>query len=107
MSINNNFREDDLEKASIEILEEMGYEYLYGLYISVDGEYPEREDYRGVLLKQRVLDALYRNNKGFSEEAINDAYRQIISTHSTMLIENNLNFHSLLKDGIDVSVKKR
>lgn len=55
MSINNNFREDDLEKASIEILEEMGYEYLYGLYISVDGEYPEREDYRGVLLKQRVL----------------------------------------------------
>ncbi|MGL5068968.1 MAG: type I restriction endonuclease subunit R [Sarcina sp.] len=106
MSKSSNFIEDDLEHASIEILEEMGYEYLYGPNISVDGECPERSSYKDVLLKQRVLDALYRNNKGFSDDAMNDAYRQIISVHSAMLIENNMNFHKLLKDGIDVPVKK-
>ncbi|MGL4875281.1 MAG: type I restriction endonuclease [Clostridium sp.] len=101
-----NYLEDNLEKASIEILEEMGYEYLYGPDISMDGEYPERKDYMEILLKDRVLDALARNNKGFSDDAISDAYRQIISVHSAMLIENNMNFHSLLKEGIDVPIRK-
>ena len=63
-----NFVESDLEEACIEVLQEMGYEYKYGPDISVDGEYPERASYRDVLLKDRILDALFRINKGFSED---------------------------------------
>ncbi len=84
----------------------MGYEYKYGPDISVDGEYPERASYRDVLLKDRILDALFRINKGFSEDSIKNAYRQITSFSSAMLIENNLEFFKLLKEGIDVPVKK-
>ena len=101
-----NFVESDLEEACIEVLQEMGYEYKYGPDISVDGEYPERASYRDVLLKDRILDALFRINKGFSEDSIKDAYRQITSFSSAMLIENNLEFFKLLKEGIDVPVKK-
>lgn len=101
-----NFVESDLEEACIEVLQEMGYEYKYGPDISVDGDYPERASYRDVLLKDRILDALFRINKGFSEDSIKDAYRQITSFSSAMLIENNLEFFKLLKEGIDVPVKK-
>ncbi len=89
-----NFVESDLEEACIEVLQEMGYEYKYGPDISVDGEYPERASYRDVLLKDRILDALFRINKGFSEDSIKNAYRQITSFSSAMLIENNLEFLS-------------
>lgn len=106
MDLNQNFKEDALEEGAIDILEEIGYSYAFGPDISMDGSNPERQNYKDVILENRVLDALYRNNKGFNDEAINDAYRQIISIHSASLIENNMNFHKLLKEGIDVPVTK-
>ena len=49
-----NFTEEYLEEAAIEILQELGYTYVFGPDISCDGEYPERKDYREVILEERV-----------------------------------------------------
>ncbi|PLX01131.1 MAG: DEAD/DEAH box helicase [Marinilabiliales bacterium] len=106
MSLFENFTEDYLEEAAIEILKELGYDYVFAPDISCDGEYPERKDYREVLLEERVKDALYIINRELPAEAIEDAYRQIITFNSPMLEENNRYFHKLLVEGIEVSYKE-
>lgn len=103
MSFLENFTEDFLEQAVIEILQEMEYEYVFGPEIGHDGEYPERDDYHEVILNQRLRDALFTLNRHLPEDALEDAYRQIISFNSPSLQENNKQFHKLLVEGIDVS----
>ncbi|MDO4536312.1 MAG: type I restriction endonuclease subunit R [Clostridium perfringens] len=106
MSLLENFTEDLLEEAAIEIFKELDYGYAFGPDISFDGAYPEREDYKDVILKDRVLDALSSINRGFPEEALQEAYRKIISFNSPILIDNNKDFYKLLVEGIDVSVDR-
>ncbi|WP_347451853.1 type I restriction endonuclease subunit R [Acetoanaerobium noterae] len=103
MSFLENFTEDLLEEAAIEILQSLGYDYVFGPDISLGGDYEERIDYREVVLGNRVKDALFRINKGIPAEALEEAYRRIITFNSPMLEENNRSFHRLLTEGIDVS----
>ncbi len=101
-----NFTEDSLEKAVIETLQEMDYEYAFGPDLSVDGPRPERKDYREVILEGRLRDTLYKLNRGLPPDAIEDVYRRVITFNSPSLIENNRQFHKLLTEGVDVSFHK-
>ncbi|TLS35297.1 type I restriction endonuclease subunit R [Pseudalkalibacillus caeni] len=103
MSFLENFTEDRLEEAAIEILQELGYEYLFGPNLSYDGEHPERKDYRTVILEDRIKDALFKHNRHLPQEALDEAFRQIIALNSPSLEENNRHFHRLITEGIDVS----
>lgn len=106
MSLLENFTEDLLEEAAIEILQGLGYEHVFAPDISVDGQYPERKDYKEVILEQRIQDALFKINKDLPSVALEEAYRQIITFNSPMLEENNRSFHKLLVEGIEVSFKQ-
>jgi type I restriction enzyme R subunit len=103
MSALENFTEDRLEQAAIEIFKELGYDYVFAPDISCDGDYSERKDYRDVILKDGVKDALFRINRDLPEEALEDAYRQIITFNSPVLEENNCYFHRLLMEDAEVS----
>ena len=103
MSLLENFTEDLLEEAAIEILQNLDYNYAFGPDISLGGKDEERKDYREVILRNRVHDALYGINKKLPNEGLEEAYRQIITFNSPMLTENNRNFHKLLTEGIEVS----
>ena len=107
MSLTENFTEDLLEEAAIEILQDLGYEYAFGPDISYGGDYEERKDYHEVILENRVKDALFRINRDLPTEALEEAYRQIITFNSPMLEENNRRFHKLLVEGIEVSFKEK
>lgn len=106
MSLFENFTEDLLEQAAIEILEEMGYSYAFGPDIAYDGDSPERFNYKDVILEQRVKDALFTINRHLPEEALDEAYRKLITFNSPILVDNNKEFHKLLVEGIDVSFSK-
>ncbi|NYS75866.1 MULTISPECIES: type I restriction endonuclease subunit R [Bacillus] len=106
MSLFENFTEDLLEEAVIEILQEMNYEYVFGPEIGHDGERPERQDYREVILEQRLRDSLYKLNCDLPEDALEEAYRKVITFNSPSLTENNKQFHSLLVEGVDVTFRK-
>lgn len=106
-SFNENFTEDLLEEAAIEILQNLGYHYAFGPDISLGGDAQERKDYREVILESRVKDALFKINRDLPVEALEDAYRQIITFNSPMLEENNRHFHKLLVEGIEVSFKEK
>lgn len=106
MSLFENFTEDLLEEAAIEIFQEMEYSYVFAPDIGHDGDKPERNNYRDVILEQRVRDALFNLNRHLPEEALDEAYRKIITFNSPILEENNKEFHKLLVEGIDVSFRK-
>lgn len=106
MSLFENFTEDLLEEAAIEIFQEMEYSYVFAPDIGHDGDKSERNNYRDVILEQRVRDALFNLNRHLPEEALDEAYRKIITFNSPILEENNKEFHKLLVEGIDVSFRK-
>ncbi|MEW5952501.1 MAG: type I restriction endonuclease subunit R [Bacillota bacterium] len=101
-----NFYESDLEEATLEWFEELGYEVIFAPDIAPDGEYPEREDYGDVILAERLKEALVRINPKLPDEAIEEAFRQIIMPQSPSLIMNNKAFQKMITDGIDVQVKQ-
>ncbi|EQK46744.1 type I site-specific deoxyribonuclease, HsdR family protein [[Clostridium] bifermentans ATCC 19299] len=100
------FDEETLELATLEILEGLGYEHIKGPDISPGGEHPQRESYSDVILQDRVKNALFKINKHLPQEALDEAYRQIIAFNSPSLEENNKHFHNLMVNGIDVSFKE-
>lgn len=102
-----NYTEAELEQATLEWFEELGYETLYAPEISPDGEYPERQDYLDVVLENRLKDALSLINKHLPEEAVVEAYRKIAIPQSPSLIMNNKAFHKMITDGIDVSYRQK
>ena len=61
--------EDQVELKSSEWFKELGYQYDCGYDIAVDGETPERTDYRSVVLKDRLLSALTRINSDIPKSA--------------------------------------
>ncbi len=101
-----NFCESHLEEATLDWFEELGYEVIFAPDIAPDGEYPEREDYSDVILKERLREALIRINPKLPEDAIAEALRRILIPQSPSLLMNNKSFHKLITDGIDVPVKQ-
>jgi type I restriction enzyme R subunit len=100
------FCESQLEVATLEWFEELGYESVYGPEIACDGEYPEREDFSDVVLSERLRSALTLINPKLPSTAIDEALRQVLIPLSPGLLMNNMAFQKMLTDGVDVSVKR-
>ena len=101
-----NFCESHLEEAAMEWFGELGYETAFGPDLAPDGPYPEREDYGDVLLVGRLRGALERLNPKLSEDALDDAVRQIAVPQSPSLLQNNRAFHKFITDGVTVPVRR-
>ncbi len=95
--------EHSIEEFAIEILDKLGYEYLYAPNIAPDGETPERETYEQVLLVERLQNAVKRINKFIPADAQAEAIKEIQRIASPELLANNEAFHRLLTEGIPVS----
>lgn len=94
--------EDQLEKLCLEWFRESGYSYAYGPDIAFDGDYPEREDYRQVVLSDRLLSSMQKINPHIPLAALEEAALTITKPESPVLIHNNRAFHKLLLEGVPV-----
>ena len=101
------YQESELEMAALEWFEELGYEIVFGPDIGPDGNYPEREDYSDVILKERLRDALFDNNKHIPKDTLEEALREILVPKHVSLIENNKTFHKYITDGITVNYRTK
>ncbi|MHA1678466.1 MAG: type I restriction endonuclease, partial [Promethearchaeota archaeon] len=54
--------ESKIENFTIELLENFGYQYLYGPDIAPDGNRPERQSFEDVLLLEYLQKAVNRIN---------------------------------------------
>lgn len=98
--------EDQIEQTTLSILQELNYNYLHGLDISPDGTAPEREIYSDVILTQRLRNAITRLNPNIPPTAREEALKKVLRSESSDLLSNNIRFHQLLTDGIDVEYRE-
>ncbi|MFA5106198.1 MAG: type I restriction endonuclease subunit R [Candidatus Micrarchaeia archaeon] len=101
--------ENEIEQEALKIFASMGYEIVYGPDIAPapDGVKPERESYSQVVLVGRLKAALKRINPGLSDGVLDEAVKKIQRSESQNLLKNNLAFHELLVNGMDLQVKEK
>ena len=95
--------ENHIELLAIQRLESLGYHYLYGPDIALDGYSPERESFEQVLLANRLITAVRKINPEIPVDAQNEAIKEIQRIASPELLANNETFHRLLTEGIPVT----
>jgi type I restriction enzyme R subunit len=95
--------ENIIEAFAIELLDKLGYEYIYAPEIAHDSENPQRESYAQVLLLSRLQNAVKRINHSIPADAQAEAIKEIQRIASPELLTNNETFHRLLTEGIPVS----
>ncbi|UCO96399.1 type I restriction endonuclease subunit R [Metapseudomonas lalkuanensis] len=98
--------EDQLEQETLGWLNELGYTHLYGPDIAHDGDNPERESYRDVLLTMRLRAAIARLNPHVPLAAREDALRQVLELGVPVQLSANRLFHRLLVSGVPVQYQK-
>ena len=75
--------ENHIETFAIEILERLGYEYIYAPEIAPDSENPQRESFQQVLLVSSLEKAIKRINPTLPIEVLNEAIKEIEEIIST------------------------
>lgn len=98
--------EDQLEQETLGWLTELGYVHLYGPDIAHDGDNPERESYRDVLLTMRLRTAIARLNPQIPLAAREDALRQVLELGVPVQLSANRLLHRLLVGGVPVQYQK-
>jgi type I restriction enzyme R subunit len=101
------FHESVVEEAALGYFRQLGYEAKFGPDIAPDGKSPERKNWNGVVLIERLTAAIDRINPHISAEAREDALRKVLRTESPNLIVSNRRFHDLLANGVDVETRRK
>ncbi len=93
------YTESELEESMLKIFQAMGYEYRTGINLNENGD---RNDFESSILKSRLSNFIYKNNKKIPIETLEEAIRTITYPNSPILIENNKTFQKYLVEGIPV-----
>ncbi len=104
--MSNKITENTIEEFTIELLERLGYQYIYAPDIAHDGERPERNSYEDVLLTERLQNAIRRINPKVPIDSQEESLKEIQRINSPELLANNEVFHRMLTEGINVSYQK-
>ena len=99
--------EQDIENAALEILDELGYDVVYGPDIAPDSDNPKRTKWDEVVLKDRLEAAIRKINPSLKEDAIEEAIKKVIRTSSHKTIVNNERFHEFLVTGVELDVRDK
>ncbi|MDP3034613.1 MAG: type I restriction endonuclease, partial [Methanobacteriaceae archaeon] len=98
--------EDQVEQATLSLLKELNYNYIPGPDLAPEGISPERELYSDVVLTQRLRKAINKLNPNIPPSAREEAVKKVLRSKSNDLLSNNLHFHQLLVNGIDVEYRE-
>ncbi len=100
------FAESELESTALAWLESIGWAVAYGPEIAPGEPFAEREDYREVILKERLQGALTSLNPGLPYDALEDAMRRLINPEGATLEARNRAFHRMLVEGVNVEYRR-
>ncbi|HXQ33469.1 MAG TPA: type I restriction endonuclease subunit R [Anaerolineales bacterium] len=98
--------EDVFERATLEYLSALGYQYASGYDIAPDGIAPERGDFRQLVLTNRLRPRLISFNASIPANAIDFAIQQVLIPNLPTLVQANRQFHRFLRDGIRVEFQR-
>ena len=98
--------EDQLEKETLSWLVEEGWRHRHGANIAPESDAHERSDYRQVILRARLAQAIQKLNPGIPAAAQEDALQQVLNLGIPALLSANRAFHKLLIGGVQVAYQK-
>jgi type I restriction enzyme R subunit len=98
----------DVEEAALAWLASSGFAIAHGPDIAFGQPGADRSDatYRDVVLEWRLREALVRLNPKLPQEALDDAFRNIVRADAPSLIERNRAVHRMLVDGVTVEYRR-
>lgn len=103
----NNLNENNLtEQSLIDWLKAQGYEHIYGPDINPGQPQSEREDFRGVVLKDRLLGAVRRINPSLPAEQAEAVVKEIADYSHSDLILGNKEVYSLIVNGKKITFRE-
>ena len=95
--------EEQVELQSIDWFKELGYQYKDGYEIAPEGVNPERNNFRQVVLEDRLRSALIRINPDIPNETINNSIPQILNPNIPGLLNCNREMHKWITKGLKVT----
>ena len=98
--------EEVVEIQGIEWFKELGYGYKNGYEISPEGSNSERDDFRKVILEERLSSALKRINPDIPDKTINNSVTQILNPNIPVLFNCNRDIHNWITKGLKVTYMK-
>jgi len=88
------------EQSLIEWLQGQGYEHVYGPTIAPGQPNAEREDFRGVVLKNRLLTAVRRFNPQLPAEQAEQVVEDVAGYHNADIILGNKEMFGFIAEGV-------
>jgi len=104
--MSNKITENTIEELAIELLKNLGYQYIYAPDIACDSKQPERNSYEDILLTERIQNAIRKINPKIPIDSQAEALKEIQRINSPELLDSNETFHKMLTYGINVSYQK-
>ncbi|MCD4748199.1 MAG: type I restriction endonuclease subunit R, partial [Thermoanaerobaculales bacterium] len=95
--------EDQLEQLAITWFQDTGWSFAHGPDIAPEGAMPERADFRDVVLKARLAEAVARLNPAFPQAGVDEVVQLVSKPEQPSLAQNNRNFHRLLLEGVKLN----
>lgn len=99
------FSEDTVEQSGIETLKSLGWHYLHGSVIAPDGSSPQRPSYSDPVLVKRLEAWVEQINPDIPEEVRAEAIRQVLSSKTNDIVEENRRIDSLITEGVTVEYR--
>lgn len=97
--------EEHLEQLVLEQLQKQGWSHVYGPDIAPGETSAAREDYREVVLVDRLRAAVERLNPKLNRDEIEDAVKTVLRPESPALMSENWRAYQLLTQGVPVETR--
>ena len=99
--------EDQVELQSIEWFKELGYLYKHGNDISPEGAEPERDNFRKVILEDRLRSSLIKINSDIPSQTINNNLSQLLDPNIPSLLSCNREMHKWMTKGLQIKFMEK
>ena len=102
-----NLVENDVELASLDWLQQLGYATIFGPHLGPDEASTERINFAEVMLAGCFRAALRKLNPTVPQNALDEAFRKVSVPEHPSLIADNRAFHRMLVDGVAVECRRK
>jgi type I restriction enzyme, R subunit len=97
--------EAELEELMLDELRQLGWAIKHGPDIDPESDYPERGDYREVVLAGRLHQAVERLNPTLDPDAVADVVKTVVRPESQAVMSENWRVYQLLTQGVPVETR--
>ncbi|KAE9536700.1 restriction endonuclease subunit R [Ursidibacter arcticus] len=98
--------ENTIEQASLQFLQELGWNYTHGSTINADGENPWRLRTDEVIFRSVLREAVERLNPQLPSATVDEVVALVCKTDITDLTERNQQAYRYLREGVQVEYRE-